>query len=161
MAEHKPMRTKILAAMSLLACAGLAGCDNSSTTPPANVQAAVPPCNCETQTPPAQTAATSSQARHHRVRHLSSYSYSEYDEHQSAYSSNQSADSSSQSQSYSYSEAESSEDAARRENAWVDGYGRKHYAAAASSENGPPVDDHVRLAAWHGYDAECDKNDKP
>jgi len=152
MAEHKPMRTKILAAMSLLACAGLAGCDNSSTTPPANVQAAVPPCNCQTATPPAQTAAISPRVRHHRIRHSPSYAYSDE---------SQSADSSSQSRSYSYSEAESSGDAARRDNVWVDGYGRKHYVAVASSENAPPADDHVRLAAWHGYDAKCDEKDKP
>jgi len=148
------MRTKIFAAMSLVACAGLSGCDNPSTTPAANVQAAVPPCNCETSAPPAQTAVTSSQMKHHRVRHSASFAYSEYDE-------SQSTSSSSQSRSYSTSEAESSGDAARRENSWVDGYGRRHYVAVASSEDAPPADDHVRLAAWHGYDAKCDEKDKP
>ena len=155
------MGTKILAAMSLAACAGLYGCDNSSPPPAATVQAAVPPCNCQTPAPPVQTATVSTYSRHHRIRHSSSYAYGHYDESQSEYSSDQSAYSSSQSRSYSYSEAESSGDAARRKSSWVDGYGRKHYTADSSVTISQPPDDHVRLAAWRGYDAKCDENDKP
>jgi hypothetical protein len=87
---------------------------------------------------------------HRHVRHFSYMSHRGYEEHYSYRS---------QSRSY-YQGASDDQDAdqtaqqsAAEGNAWVDGYGRSHYAVTASAA----PDDRVRLAPWHGYDEKCDE----
>jgi hypothetical protein len=146
------MRATIIAVT--LACVGLAGCDNSANAPPPSVQAVAPPCNCQPQSEAAaQPAPPRSIYRHHR--HWASYARRDYSQSES-YSHN------SQSRSYYQSESDdqSGYDDQREsrgeadESAWVDGYGRSHYAQTASATS----DDRARLAPWHGYDADCDEH---
>jgi hypothetical protein len=138
------MRATFIA--TILACLGLAGCDNPASTPAPTVQAVAPPCNCQPQNEPAgQAAPPRATYRHHR--HWSSYAHRDYSE---SYSSS--------SQSRSTYQSESGDEGASRsnaeENAWVDGYGRSHFVATASAAS----DDRARLAPWHAYDVDCDEH---
>jgi hypothetical protein len=140
------MRATIIA--TILACLGVAGCDNPASTPAPTVQAVAPPCNCQPQNEAAaQAAPPRATYRHHR--HWSAYARHNYSESESY---------SSRSQSRSYYQSESGDQSASRSNAeegtWVDGYGRSHYVATASAA----PDDRARLAPWHGYDVDCDEH---
>ena len=140
------MRATIIA--TILACLGLAGCDNPASTPAPTVQAVAPPCNCQPQNEAAaQAAPPRATYRHHR--HWSAYARHNYSESESY---------SSRSQSRSYYQSESGDQSASRSNAeegaWVDGYGRSHFVATASAA----TDDRARLAPWHGYDVDCDEH---
>lgn len=145
--DNKQMRAKFIAAIGLLACFGLAGCDNSGNAPAPTAQVTAQPCNCQTQNAAAvQPAPIRATHRHSRIA-----STREYEEHYSAGSS-----------SRSYDQDAAEDQPARQsgnaeENVWVDGYGRSHYAASAA----PAPDEHARLAPWHGYDEKCDEKDKP
>lgn len=151
------MRTKLLAAASIAACLGLAGCDDAAPPAPApNTQAAAaPPCNCQTAAEaPVHHPAISRKARwheRHSASYSASYSTSEYDENES-----ESADDRSRSRSYDRVESEGSGG-----EVWVDGYGRSHYVVASAATISQPPDDRARRRPWHGYDAKCDEKDKP
>lgn len=142
------MRATIIAA--ILACLGLAGCDNSANTPVPTAQAVAPPCNCQPQNEAAAQAAPS-RATHRHHRYWSSYAHRDYSESESY---------SHSSQSRSYYQSEFGDQGAQQssgnaeENVWVDGYGRRHYAMTASAAS----NDRARLAPWHGYDVDCDEN---
>jgi hypothetical protein len=70
------------------------------------------------------------------------------------------------SHSQSWSPAETQSESASRA-IWVDGYGRSHYVAAASQEQGAAdggaamqsvaAVDRSRQDPWHGYDSDCDE----
>ena len=140
------MRATIIA--TILACLGVAGCDNPASTPAPTVQAVAPPCNCQPQNEAAaQAAPPRATYRHHR--HWSAYAHRDYNESESY---------SSSSQSRSTYQSESGDQSASRSNAeegaWVDGYGRSHYVATASAA----PDDRSRFAPWHGYDVDCDEH---
>ena len=142
------MRATIIA--TILACLGLAGCDNPSNAPAPTVQAVAPPCNCQQQNEAAaQPAAVRTAHRHHRD--WSAYEHREYSESESySYSS--------QSRSYDQNESDDQggHQSAAEGNVWVDGYGRSHYAMTAAATH----DDRARLAPWHGYDQDCDDNQR-
>ena len=130
------MRATII--VTILACVGLAGCDNPANTPAPTVQAVAPPCNCQPQNEAAAEAAPPrTMHRHHR--HWSSYAHRNTSESESYSTSSQSR---STYQSESGDQGESRGNA--EENAWVDGYGRSHYAMTASAA--PASDDRARLA---------------
>jgi hypothetical protein len=143
--DDKQMRATIIAATGLLACIGLAGCDNSANAP-APTAPTVQSCNCQTASVPTAQPMPP-RVSHRHVRHATSYSHREYDESE-AYSSYRS-------QSRSYDQEASESEASAEQNAWIDGYGRSHYAVTASAA--PASDERTRLAPWHGYDEKCDE----
>ena len=137
------MRASFVATVSLLACIGLAGCDNP-TPPPATVQAA--PCNCQPQTAASVQPAPLPLA--HRRHHHVSYASSREDEQHFSYV------------SAAPSEPESEDQTVRQgaEDGWIDGYGRRHFVASASTAPvvSIPPDNRERRAPWRGYDEKCD-----
>jgi hypothetical protein len=148
------MRATLFATIGLVACTGLAGCDNPGPAPVTNAQAVAQPCNCQPQNEAtAQSATPRTTHRHHR--HWTSYARRDYNESES-YSYR------SQSRNYYQSESDEQERYANQSasggnaerNVWVDGYGRSHYAMTASAA--PAPDERARLAPWHGYDENCD-----
>jgi hypothetical protein len=153
------MRAMFLVVASVLLCVGLFGCDRQPQAPVAApvVAAVASPCNC-TPPAPAPVAQAVRRTRHHRhawSRHEST-SYDGYGESGESYSAaNESReDSESSPESVAQSDAASGQAAA-----WVDGYGRSHYATGEQVDENPArlsrEDRRMRRDVWRGYDSKC------
>jgi hypothetical protein len=153
-----------LVVASVLLCVGLFGCDRQPQAPVAApvVAAVAPPCNC---TPPAPPPAPVAQAvhrtrhHHHAWREHESTSYDSSGESGESYSaSNESGEASESSVSVTQSDATSGQAAA-----WVDGYGRSHYAIGEQTDENPArlsrEDRHMRRDVWRGWNSHCDERD--
>ncbi len=151
------MRAMFLVVASVLLCVGLFGCDRQPQAPvAAPVVAAVTPLAIarRPRPPPAPVAQAVHRTRHHHhtwSEHESS-SYSESGESYSA--SNESQE---YSETSSVSETQSAVPSAQA--AWVDGYGRSHYASGESIDENPArlsrEDRRMRRDVWRGYDSKC------
>jgi hypothetical protein len=144
------MRATILLA-AILTCAALTGCDQAPqavapVAPQASVLPPAPP-------PPAIAPAPVQTVMHHRhhwrrMRYASeSYSDSESETPYGYSSDSRSSDSD--------SETSSTSDTRRGGQLWIDGFGRAYHADAPARRSGTMTG--KRLAAWGGYDVDCDK----
>jgi hypothetical protein len=159
------MRAMFLVVASVLLCVGLFGCDRQPQAPvAAPVVAAAPPCNCAppAPSPPAPVTQVVHRAHHHHhawSEHESS-SYSSYGESGESYPA--SSESEEYSESSSASETQSAVPGAQA--AWVDGYGRSHYAAGEQVDENPArlshEDRRMRRDVWRGYDSKCAERDE-
>jgi len=150
---------------SLVICLSLMGCNrNQQAEAPAPVVASAPACNCPQQmaaaVPVVAPVAHRQRHRHHRhsVDEIASYADSISEHSGSSWSPE------------SGSEADDSDGAERAQTevhtesaAWIDGYGRGHYGSVeAPDDSNPatltPVDARRRLAPWHAYNADCDRD---
>jgi hypothetical protein len=143
------MRATILMA-SILACAALTGCDQA----PQAVAPVAPPPQASVLPPapsPAASPAPVQTVTHHRhhwreTRYASeSYSGSE-SETPYGYSSD--------SRSSTDTEVATETDTRRGGKLWIDGYGRAYHADVPARRAGTMTG--KRLAAWGGYDVDCD-----
>ncbi len=156
------MRAMFLVVASVLLCVGLFGCDRQPQAPvAAPVVAVAPPCNCAPP-PPAPVAQAVHRSRHHHhgwSEHESS-SYSSYGESSESYSASNETDEYSQSSSVSTAQ---SDEANAQAAAWVDGYGRSHYATGEQAGENPALlsreDRHTRREVWRGWNSHCDERD--
>ena len=156
------MRAMFLVVASVLLCVGLFGCDRQTQAPVAApvVAAVAPPCNCTPPAPPpAPVAQTVHRARHH---------HHAWSEHESSSYSSDSESSSATNESGEYSELSSapvaqSDGASAQAAAWVDGYGRSHYAAGEQPDENPArlsrEDRHTRREVWRGWNSHCGERD--
>jgi hypothetical protein len=164
----------LTAAMSVVICWGLFGCNRSqqAATPAAvPVAAATAPCNCEPAMP--MTAAPVHRHRHHRRAVWNTHAESADFQSYSVESKSHSTYSSSSVREYqpdtdtNVGYAGSAEQYEANANVgsgavWVDGYGRSHYAAdGPPQENNPAAlaaeDIHRRMKPWRGYNSDCDQ----
>lgn len=146
------MRLVLLAAAGVIACAGLAGCDEPSSTPAAT--AVAPPCNC-------QTAAAAPAPAVHRRHHRPAQSYAE-DQSHDVYSGRAEYHGEPQVSQDNTTQTDEDENAAETKGPeaalWIDGYGRRHYGGPALAAAAP--DSRLRRQPWRGYDAKCDCGDE-
>lgn len=158
------MRAMFTVTSGLLICLGLMGCNRSQqaqATAPAPVVAAAPVCNCPQQAAALPVVRTSRRHKYHR------HAWSVPENSSFAESYDVSADSSSSDEN-----TEGEYDSNRQNGqapapvqveaeVWIDGYGRGHYASAASDDTNPaslsPDDDGRRHAPWHAYNSDCDR----
>jgi hypothetical protein len=142
------MRPLILAA---LACALLAGCDQ---TPTATAVVAAPPapqaCNC--QPPAAAPAAPVQTAQASVTRHRRHWHHEDSATDDTSQIDVSTYDAVSDSHSSGGSEEQTS--TTRHGSLWVDGFGRGYYADTPARVAGTMRG--KRLDAWAGYDAGCD-----
>ena len=164
------MRAMFLVVGSILLCAGLFGCDSRpQATAAAPVVAAAPPapCNCTAPAPPpapvVQSARVEHRYRHHRHTVAEfEQAYPGYGESSGSYS-----ESSGETREYSpgSSDTMTQADVAQvRKVAWVDGYGRAHYASDDTSQDENPArlsadDHHLRHDPYRGWNSHCDERD--
>jgi hypothetical protein len=167
------MRAILATSVSLAICVTLFGCGQSqqqAQAPAAPVAvAATPPCNCQ----PAKTAsAEPTVRRHHHRRHSwsESASYSEgpsysgsssYSEHSSSSVREYRPGDEEQDSGDLSAEERTAQTANASADAWIDGYGRRHYRDYGPLDDEHPglissKDQRVRARAWHGYDSDSD-----
>ena len=164
------MRAMFLVVGSILLCAGLFACDSRpQATAPAPVVAVAPPapCNC-TPTPPPPAPVVQAARVEHRTRHHHRHTIAEFEQMDPGYGESGQGYSSSSSEMREYSP--SSDMASRTETeqvrkaAWVDGYGRAHYASGDASQDENPArlsadDRHLRRDPYRGWNSHCDERD--
>lgn len=163
------MRAMLTAAMSLVICWGLFGCNRhpQAVAPaPAPVAAVAPPCNCQPSA--VANAAPVVHRRIHRHRHRWAHENRSYVAYESSESMSSSTYASSSQREYDgRSEASSDTEYEMAQNTgssavWVDGYGRSHYedGGSSSTEADPGAvsraDVHARMSPWRGYNSDCD-----
>ncbi len=158
------MRAMFLVVASVLLCVGLFGCDRQPQAPvAAPVVAVAPACNCAPPAPPpapVAQAAHRSRHRHHAWSEHESSSYSSYSEGSESYSASNEAAEYSQSSSESATQSDATNAQAA---AWVDGYGRSHYAAGEQTDENPArlgrEERRMRRDVWRGWNSHCDERD--
>jgi hypothetical protein len=154
---------------SLLLCAGLFGCDNrpqATVSAPVAVTAPPPTCNCtQPPPPPAPVVQTARAERRHISHHR--HTVAEFERMYPGYGeSDQSTSSQSETRDYSDSRETMTQDESgpMRKVAWVDGYGRAHYASDDASQDENPArlnreERHVRRDPYRGWNSDCDERD--
>lgn len=165
------MRAMFLVVGSILLCAGLFGCDSKpQATVAAPVVAAAPPapCNCTAPAPPPAPVVQSARAEHH-YRHHHRHTVAEFEQMYPGYgeSSGSYSEASGGTREYSpgSSDTMTQADVAQvRKVAWVDGYGRAHYASDDTSQDENPArlspdDRHLRRDPYRGWNSHCDERD--
>jgi hypothetical protein len=164
------MRAMFLVVGSILLCAGLFGCDSRpQATAAAPVVAAVPPapCNCTAPAPPPAPVAQSARVEHHYRHHR--HTVAEFEQAYPGYGESGGSYSESSSETREYlpgsSDTMTQADVAQvRKVAWVDGYGRAHYASGDTSQDENPArlngdDHHLRHDPYRGWNSHCDERD--
>jgi hypothetical protein len=169
------MRAMLTTGVSLVICFTLFGCDDNrpqANAPAAPVAvAATPPCNCR----PAKTASVEPATTHHHRRHHHSWGENASYSGSPSYSESSSYTERSSSSAREYRPGDEEQDSSgnvRTEepmaqttnasaDAWIDGYGRRHYRDYGPLDDEHPglisnKDQNVRARAWHGYDSDCD-----
>ena len=154
------MRAMFTVTASLAVCLSLMGCNRSQQAEaPAPVVAAAPACNCPQQVAVAPSA--SAVVHRHRHHHHSLDEIASYAESISQHSGSSWSPDSSSGAEYR-DDAQSAQAEVHTESAaWIDGYGRSHYADASTSDDSnpaalEPADARRRLAPWHAFNADCD-----
>jgi uncharacterized lipoprotein NlpE involved in copper resistance len=146
---------------SLAICLSLMGCNrNQQAQMQAPVVAATPACNCPQQA--VATAVAAPVAHRHRHHRRSGHAVSDYSESYSSEFERSYSPESSSAMEYG-GDAEGGQSEVHSESAaWIDGYGRAHYAGAAAPDDSNPAvltaeDVRRRVAPWHAYNADCDR----
>ena len=164
------MRAMFLVVGSILLCAGLFGCDSrpQATVAAPVVATAPPPCNCAPPAPPPAPVVQSAQVQHH-YRHHHRHTVAEFEQMYPGYgeSSESYSESSGETREYSPSSSNTmtqADVAQVRKTAWVDGYGRAHYASGDTSQDENPArlsadDHHLRHDPYRGWNSHCDERD--
>jgi len=151
-----------LVVASVLLCVGLFGCDRQPQAPvAAPIVAVAPPCNCAPPAlPPAPVAQAVHRPRHHHHA-WSEHESSSYSESGESYSASNETGEYSQSSSVSVTQSDA---ASAQAAAWVDGYGRSHYATGEQTDENPALlsreDRHTRREVWRGWNSHCDERDE-
>lgn len=159
------MRAMLTFTASLAIGLSLMGCNrNQQAQVQAPVATAAPACNCPQQ---AVAAAVSGPVMHsHRRHHRSEHATPDYSESYSSKTYSSGSESSYAPESdvaTEYGDAEAGQSEVHSESAaWIDGYGRAHYAAAAAPDDSNPAvltaeDVRRREAPWHAYNVDCDR----
>jgi hypothetical protein len=141
------MRAGLIAALGIVAVAGLSGCDELGLGQKSAQAPAPQPCHCVAAPAPvehlARLAPTVMHHRHHRRYAENPHSYSQdwagaYQEQSPSY----------ESESREYDEGE---ERVSHEDVWVDGYGREHGYSHVTRV----ADARERLDPWHAYKSRC------
>jgi hypothetical protein len=141
------MRATILLA-AILTCAALTGCDQApqAAAPVAPQASVLPPAP-----PPMVAPAPVQTAMHHR-HHWRETRYASYSDSESETPYGYSSDS--HSSADSENKSASTSDTRRGGQLWIDGFGRAYHADIPARRSGTMTG--KRLAAWGGYDVDCD-----
>jgi hypothetical protein len=160
------MRAMFLVVGSILLCAGPFGCDNRpQATVSAPVAVTVPQaCNCAPPAPPSAPVVQIARSERRHTRHhrhtVAEFErmYPGYGESDRSYSSQDEAGDDSSSQ-----ETMTQDDDAgpMRKPAWVDGYGRAHYASDDAEQDENPAHlsretRRMRRDPYRGWNSDCD-----
>jgi len=141
---------RIFLAAGLIACAGLAGCDEPTNTAATTTVAPPAPTNQMAAAAPAPAPVV-----HHRRHHHHRQSYAEY-QSQNVYSGSAeyNGEPSEDNAPQTYQDQDASEVENTQVAVWIDGYGHRHYGAPARAAASP--DSLERRKPWRGYNDDWD-----